>query len=222
MKHTITLFKKILSAIFILTIISCGSAEKFAMKTAQKNANALEKKAEKSAKSVVKEWKRQGFQDNLGEDLFNQAVSWNIARNEKDEETGYNKNLSAAALDIRSKNLDVALQEATDVVLDRISVQIGAAVQRQSDRDVNNTDAEGFTKYLATARVRSKKSLGGVSIEYSIHKKEGKYYFVRLGATYSFKRALDLFEKEMMSELKKESDEYRKSVSTYFDGATNE
>jgi hypothetical protein len=222
MKHTITLFKKILSAIFILTIISCGSAEKFAMKTAQKNAKALEKKAERSAKNVVKQWKKQGFEDNLGKDIYDQAVSWGIALDEKDEKTGYNKNINAAALDIRSKTLAVAKQEATDFIIDEISVKIGASLQRQSDRDVNNTDGEGFTKYLATARVRCKRNLGAIDTHYSIHKKEGKYYFVRMGATYNFKRALDIFEKEMMLELKQESEDYQKRVSAYFDGAENQ
>ena len=43
-----------------------------------------------------------------------------------------------------------------------------------------------------------------------------------MGATYNFKRALDIFEKEMMLELKQESEDYQKRVSAYFDGAENQ
>ena len=42
---------------------------------AQKNSKALEKKAERSAKNVVKQWKKQGFEDNLGKDMKTKFAS---------------------------------------------------------------------------------------------------------------------------------------------------
>ena len=212
MKHTMTFFKKILSAIFILTIISCGGAKKIA------------NEADRDANKTTDERTRDGWKV-VGVDRMSNMVADYVKISKERSESGNLKFLSVVSLATGVDKQD-AYTRGLFLSKNLMAQKIQTSVQSKSTFDVNSSKGQAYRKYLEASTQRTAAKLSGGNEVYMFWRdcqpcdeNIRKGVEVEIGLIYSFEAALDMYRQELLLQMARESDDFRKQAESEFNSA---